>query len=311
MLKSIQGVARAGLLVAAIGALALPAHADTGDTAWILTATALVLFMTLPGLALFYGGLVQAKNPLSIFMQCFAIACLVSLVWLVCGYSITFGPGATGYLGGFAKSMLANVTGAPLDGQTIPEPLFFMFQMTFAIITPALIVGAFVERVNIAAVLIFSALWLVLCYAPVVHWVWGGGWLAQQGVIDFAGGIVVHTTAGISALVFALMLWTSQPFSEGYAPAPQSGVRDAWRGACHVGHTHLGRQSITCLDPDRMVQLSQTHTRRRRNRHGRRPRDDHPGGWIGWPGRCHHYRHPGCRRLLGSRWLNPATPEDR
>ena len=223
MLKSIKGAARAGLVVAAIGALALPAHADTGDTAWILTATALVLFMTLPGLALFYGGLVQAKNLLSIFMQCFAIACLVSLVWLVCGYSIAFGPGATGYLGGFAKSMLANVTGAPLDGQTIPEPLFFMFQMTFAIITPALIVGAFVERVNFAAVLIFSALWLVLCYAPVAHWVWGGGWLAQQGVIDFAGGIVLHTTAGISALVFALMLGRRSHFPKDMRPPHSPG----------------------------------------------------------------------------------------
>ena len=223
MLTSIQGATRAGLLVAAIGAIALPAHADTGDTAWILASTALVLFMTLPGLALFYGGLVQAKNLLSVFMHCFAIACLISLVWLMCGYSIAFGPGESGYLGGFAKSMMAGVTGTPLDGQTIPEPLFFMFQMTFAIITPALIVGAFVERVNFAAVLIFSALWLLLCYAPVAHWVWGGGWLAEKGVIDFAGGIVVHTTAGISALVFALMLGRRAHFPKDMRPPHSPG----------------------------------------------------------------------------------------
>ncbi|MEE2921239.1 MAG: ammonium transporter [Pseudomonadota bacterium] len=223
MLKPIQCATRAGLLVAAIGALALPAHADTGDTAWILTATALVLFMTLPGLALFYGGLVQAKNLLSVLMHCFAIACLMSLVWLVCGYSIAFGPESGGLFGGFAKSMAAGMTGAPLDGQTIPEPLFFMFQMTFAIITPALIVGAFVERVNFAAVLIFCALWLVVCYAPVAHWVWGGGWLAERGVVDFAGGIVVHTTAGISALVFALMLGRRSHFPKDMRPPHSPG----------------------------------------------------------------------------------------
>ena len=208
-------------------AIAAPAcaqsAADSGDTAWILTSTALVLFMTLPGLALFYGGLVQAKNLLSVLMQCFAIACLMSILWLVCGYSIAFGPGESGLFGGFAKSFAAGMTGAPLEGQSVPEPLFMMFQMTFAIITPALILGAFVERVNFAAVLVFSGLWLLICYAPVAHWVWGGGWLAARGVIDFAGGIVVHTTAGVSALVFAVMLGKRTHFPKELRPPHSPG----------------------------------------------------------------------------------------
>lgn len=223
MPNPLRGAGRACVVMSAICAISMPAYADTGDTAWILTATALVLFMTLPGLALFYGGLVQAKNLLSVFMQCFAIACLMSLLWIICGYSIAFGPGESGIFGGFAKSFAAGVTGAPLDGQTVPEPLFLMFQMTFAIITPALIVGAFAERVNFAVVLIFSGLWLLLCYAPVAHWVWGGGWLAQKGVIDFAGGIVVHTTAGISALVFALMLGRRNHFPKDMRPPHSPG----------------------------------------------------------------------------------------
>ena len=223
MPKPIKSARRAAFLVAIIAAIALPAHADTGDTAWILASTALVLFMTLPGLALFYGGLVQAKNLLSVLMHCFAIACLMSLVWIVWGYSIAFGPGESGLLGGFAKSLASGVTGAPLDGQTIPEPLFLMFQMAFAIITPALIVGAFVERVSFAAVLIFSAFWLLLCYAPVAHWVWGGGWLADKGLIDFAGGIVVHTTAGVSALIFALMLGRRGHFPKDMRPPHSPG----------------------------------------------------------------------------------------
>ena len=216
-------VVRFGVLSLLCAALAAPAFADTGDTAWILTSTALVLFMTLPGLALFYGGLVQAKNLLSVLMHCMAVAALMSLVWLFCGYSIAFGPGEGGIIGGFAKSFGAGITGAPLDGQTIPEPLFLMFQMTFAIITPALIIGAFVERVNFAAMLVFSALWLVICYAPVAHWVWGGGWLADMGVADFAGGIVVHTTAGVSALVFALILGKRAHFPQDMRPPHSPG----------------------------------------------------------------------------------------
>ena len=180
------------------------------DTAFIITATALVLFMTLPGLALFYGGLVRARNVLSVFMQCFAIACLISLLWLAAGYSIAFGS-ASAWFGGFSKAFLAGVTPESLTG-TLPEILFFAFQMTFAIITPALIVGAYVERIGFGFVLLFSGLWMLLVYAPVVHWIWGGGALAdggifgEMGVRDFAGGIVVHETAGLAALLIAWML---------------------------------------------------------------------------------------------------------
>jgi Amt family ammonium transporter len=181
------------------------------DTAWIIVATALVLLMTLPGLALFYGGLVRARNVLSVFMHCYAIACLMSVLWFFFGYSIAFGGGDSGFWGGFDKMMLLGVTADSLSGN-LPEFLFFAFQMTFAIITPALIVGAYVERINFGFVLIFSSAWMLLCYAPVVHWVWGGGFLAdggifgETGVRDFAGGIVVHETAGIAALVLAIFL---------------------------------------------------------------------------------------------------------
>lgn len=181
------------------------------DTAWIIVATALVLFMTLPGLALFYGGLVRARNVLSVFMHCYAIACLMSLLWFAVGYSIAFGPGGSGYWGGLSLAFLSGVTADSVSG-TLPEVLFFAFQMTFAIITPALIVGSYVERIGFGFVLAFSALWMLLCYAPVVHWVWGGGFLAdgglfgETGVRDFAGGIVVHETAGIAALILAVFL---------------------------------------------------------------------------------------------------------
>ncbi len=204
-------LARALTLIVPAILFGAPAFADSGDTAWVLTSTALVLFMTLPGLALFYGGLVQGKNILSVLMQCLALACLMSLVWVAVGYSIAFGDGngvaegAGQFWGGLSKTFLGGVENSSMSG-TIPESVFVMFQMTFAIITPALIVGAYAERVNFAAVLLFSALWLVIVYAPVTHWVWGGGWLAERGVADFAGGLVVHATAGISSLVFVLMM---------------------------------------------------------------------------------------------------------
>jgi Amt family ammonium transporter len=175
------------------------------DTAWIIVATALVLFMTLPGLALFYGGLVRSRNVLSVLMQCIAIAALMSILWLVAGYSIAFGPSGSPWWGGLGKVMLLGVDKDSLTG-TIPEILFFAFQMTFAIITPALIVGAYVERIGFGFVMGFSALWMLLVYAPVTHWIWGGGWLAELGTKDFAGGIVVHETAGLAAIVLALML---------------------------------------------------------------------------------------------------------
>ena len=207
------------------------------DTAWIIVATALVLFMTLPGLALFYGGLVRARNVLSVFMQCYAIACLMSILWLAFGYSIAFGPAEGGLWGGLDKAFLSGVTTDSLSG-TLPEVLFFAFQMTFAIITPALIVGAYVERVGFGFVLVFSGLWMLLCYAPVVHWIWGGGMLADGGIFgetgtrDFAGGIVVHETAGIAALLIAMFLGprknrTTPPHNPGFV---MTGAAMLWVG---------------------------------------------------------------------------------
>ncbi len=179
---------------------------NAGDTAWLLTATALVLFMTLPALALFYAGLVRASNVLSVLMHCFAIACLASVLWLVCAYSLAFAPG-TPLIGSLSKAFLSGVGRQTLAPNTsVPETVFFMFQMTFAIITPALIVGAFVERRKFEAVLLFSGLWLLVVYAPVTHWVWGGGWLNAMGIMDYAGGLVVHLTAGASAVVLAILL---------------------------------------------------------------------------------------------------------
>ncbi|MDA8851841.1 ammonium transporter [Hyphomicrobiales bacterium] len=183
---------------------------DTGNTAWILTSTALVLFMTLPGLALFYAGLVKSKNLLSVLMQCIAIACLASLIWLGVGYSMAFSDGSP-WVGGLQKAFLSGVERDSLSGD-IPETVFFMFQMTFAIITPALMVGAYVERIKFSAVLLFSGLWLIAVYAPVTHWIWGGGWLAEKGILDYAGGLVVHLTAGISALVLAAALGPRKGF---------------------------------------------------------------------------------------------------
>ncbi|MBM2416551.1 ammonium transporter [Marivita cryptomonadis] len=206
------------------------------DTAWIIVATALVLFMTLPGLALFYGGLVRARNVLSVFMHCYAIACLMSVLWLAFGYTIAFGDG-NAYWGGLGKMFLLGVGTDDLAG-TLPEVLFFAFQMTFAIITPALIVGAYVERVGFGFVLLFSGLWMLLCYAPVVHWVWGGGFLSDGGIFgdtgvrDFAGGIVVHETAGIAALIIAVFLGprknhTTPPHNPGFV---MTGAAMLWVG---------------------------------------------------------------------------------
>lgn len=216
----------AGALLASPAAFAAT---DSGDTAWILTATALVLLMTLPGLALFYGGLVQSKNVLSVLAQCVSIACLVSVLWLVGGYSIAFGDGGGGIWGGLGKAFL---NGVEVDSESgsIPETVFFMFQMTFAIITPALIVGAFPERTGFGGVMLFSGLWVLLVYAPVCHWVWGGGWLGgvtigeeAVAVRDFAGGLVVHATAGSSALLFAWLVGRREHFPHDMRP-PHSPV---------------------------------------------------------------------------------------
>jgi Amt family ammonium transporter len=186
--------------------------ASAADTAWILSSTALVLFMTLPGLALFYGGLVRSKNVLSILMQCFAIAGIASIYWVVAGYSLAFSEG-NAWIGDFSKAMMAGVGRESLAG-TIPEPLFMMFQLTFAVITPALVVGGFAERMKFSALLWFSLLWLLLVYTPVTHWVWGGGWLQALGLYDFAGGTVVHITAGVAALVAAMVLGPRRGFGD-------------------------------------------------------------------------------------------------
>jgi ammonium transporter, Amt family len=206
---------------------------DAGDTAWVITATALVLFMTMPGLALFYGGLVRSKNVLSVLMHCFAVTCLCSVLWLVLGYSIAFGS-ANANWGGLANMVFAGIGDRLRDATTIPESVFFIFQMTFAIITPGLIVGAYVERIKFSAVVLFTSLWLILVYAPSAHWIWGGGLLADMGWIhaaldgvaamDFAGGLVVHANAGVAALLLAKILGPRGGFPNDLRPPHNPGL---------------------------------------------------------------------------------------
>ena len=221
-----SAIKRLGTCLIAASLFASPVFAadsaiDSGDTAWILTATALVLLMTLPGLALFYAGLVQSKNIVSVLMHHFAIAALMSILWVIAGYSLAFsGDGA--WVGDLANSFMSNITLDSASG-TIPESVFAAFQMTFAIITPALVIGAYVERMKFAAILLFSAIWLLAVYAPVTHWVWGGGIMAEWGVLDFAGGIVVHATAGTAALVCALVVGKRRSFPTSVQP-PHSPV---------------------------------------------------------------------------------------
>jgi Amt family ammonium transporter len=223
---------------AAFPAAAL-ADVDRGDTAWMLTATALVLFMTLPGLALFYAGLVRSRNVLSVLMQCFAIASVVSITWVLCAYSLAFGDGgaAQSVIGGLGQAFLAGIGADSVYAgyPNIPEPVFLMFQMTFAIITPALVVGAFAERMRFSAMLLFSILWLLLVYVPVAHWVWGGGWLSGMKFLDFAGGAVVHVNAGVAALVAALVLgnrrgFPAQPMPPHNLPTTVAGAGMLWVG---------------------------------------------------------------------------------
>jgi len=236
---------------------AFAAELNSGDTAWILTSTALVLFMTLPGLALFYGGLVRTKNVLSILMQCFVITSLVSLLWLIGGYSLAFDEG-NAFIGGLGKFLFAGVGQDSLSG-AIPEPAFAMFQLTFAIITPALIVGGFAERMRFSAVLLFSALWLLLVYAPVCHWVWGGGWLSQLGVMDFAGGIVVHITAGTAALVAALMLGKRRGFMETAMMPHNMTLTLAGAGMLWVGWFGFNGGSALAANGDAAMAMFVTH----------------------------------------------------
>jgi len=206
---------------------------DRGDTSFVIIASALVLFMTLPGLALFYGGLVRAKNFLSVLMHCFAIAALVSLLWVAGGYSLAFGAG-TPWIGDLSRFGLSGLHAARA-GTAVPENVFALYQMMFAIITPALIVGAFPERVRFGWLIIFSALWLLLVYVPVAHWIWGGGWMAARGVRDFAGGIVVHTTAGVAALVLALMIGPRRGFPATLIPPHSPALTMVGAGMLWVG----------------------------------------------------------------------------
>jgi Amt family ammonium transporter len=223
-----------------------PPKLDSANTAWMLTSTVLVLFMTLPGLALFYGGLVRAKNALSVLMQCFSIACAVTIVWIVVGYSIAFGEG-NAWWGGLSKAFMAGVDTKAVNG-TIPETVFSMFQLTFAIITPALVVGAYAERVRYSGMLIFSLLWVLLVYLPIAHWVWGGGWLQKMGVMDFAGGLVVHLNAGMAALVCALVLGRRRGFPE--TAMPPHNMTMCVTGACMLWVGWFGFNAGSALAAD-------------------------------------------------------------
>ncbi len=251
-LALVCGMASSPALAQTLGAVA-----DTGDTAWILTATALVLFMTLPGLALFYGGLVRAKNVLSVLAHCTAIACLASVVWLLVGYSLAFA-GQGPWLGDLSKAGLVGMGPDSLSGR-IPESVFFAFQMTFVIITPALMVGAVVERIRFGGLMLFSALWILLVYVPVCHWVWGGGWLQSKHVMDFAGGLVVHATAGVSALVLAWGLGPRDGFPRDMSPPHNPGLTMMGAGMLWVGWYGFNAGSALAANANAGSALVATH----------------------------------------------------
>lgn len=233
---------------------------NAANTSWIMTSTALVLFMTIPGLSLFYGGLVRSKNVLSVLMQCFAITCLASIIWFALGYSIAFGDGGSmnAFIGGLDNIFLAKVAEGSMAGD-IPESVFAMFQMTFAIITPALIVGAFAERMRFSAMLLFSGLWLVLVYAPITHWVWGGGWLGEMGLLDFAGGTVVHITAGVGALVAALVLGNRKGFPTKAMPPHNLTMTVTGAGMLWVGWFGFNGGSALAANGDAGMAMLVTH----------------------------------------------------
>ncbi len=254
----VRAVGPVALLLAtpALAQTAAPAL-DSGNTAWILTATALVLFMTLPGLALFYAGLVRSKNVLSVMMHCVAITCLISVLWLLGGYSLSFA-GLGPLIGDLSKFGLIGVGRDALVG-SLPESVFFAFQMTFAIITPALIVGAFVERIRFSAVLLFSGLWLFAVYAPVCHWVWGGGWLMGMKVMDYAGGLVVHATAGISALLIAWRIGPRDGYPRDLSPPHNPGMTMMGAGMLWVGWYGFNAGSALASDGNAGAALIATH----------------------------------------------------
>jgi len=256
---------RANMTALAIILALLPIQAFADDlnaanTSWILTSTALVLFMTIPGVSGFYGGLVRSKNVLSVLMQCFAITCLASIVWFAFGYSIAFGDGGSmnAYIGNLDNLFLGKVTEGSMFGD-IPESVFAMFQMTFAIITPALIVGAFAERMRFSAMLLFSGLWLTLVYAPITHWVWGGGWLGEMGLLDFAGGTVVHITAGVGALVAALVLGNRKGFPRQAMPPHNLTMTVTGAGMLWVGWFGFNGGSALAANGDAGMAMLVTH----------------------------------------------------
>jgi len=234
---------------------------NTGDTAWLITATALVLFMTLPGLAAFYGGLVRAKNVLSVLMQCVAITCVVSLLWIAGAYGLAFGDGGAhqAWLGSLDKALFAGIGRDSVTG-TVPETVFAMFQLTFAIITPALVIGGFAERLRFSAVLGFTVLWLLLVYVPVTHWVWGGGWLAKLGVLDYAGGIVVHVNAGVAALVAALVVGPRRGFPNTAMPPHSLPLTVMGAGMLWVGWFGFNAGSALAANGNAGMALLATHT---------------------------------------------------
>lgn len=230
---------------------------DAANTSWIMTCTALVLFMTLPGLALFYGGLVRSKNVLSVLVQSFALTCLMSILWVVVGYSIAFGEGNS-WFGDFGNVFFANIGEDTLKGD-IPESVFAMFQMTFAIITPVLIVGGFAERMKFSAILAFSAIWMLIVYAPVTHWVWGGGWLGQMGLLDFAGGTVVHITAAVAALVAALVIGPRKGFPQKPMPPHNMTMTVTGAGMLWVGWFGFNGGSALAANGDAGMAILVTH----------------------------------------------------
>ena len=248
------------LILFANVAFADDAGISGADTAWIMTATALVLFMTIPGLSLFYGGLVRSKNVLSVLMQCFAITCLMSMLWMFVGYSLAFGDGgaANAYIGGLDNLLLGGIVESTVSG-SIPESVFALFQMTFAVITPALIVGGFAERMRFSAVVLFSAAWLILVYAPICHWVWGGGWLSDLGVMDFAGGTVVHITAGVAALVAALVLGNRRGFPQQAMPPHNMTLTIMGAGMLWVGWFGFNGGSALAANGDAAMAMLATH----------------------------------------------------
>ena len=262
MLFSTRLVAQ-GILVLLISTLSTQVFADelnAANTSWIMTSTALVLFMTIPGLALFYGGLVRSKNVLSVLMQCFAVTCVASIIWFAVGYSLAFGDGGSmnAWIGNLDNVFLAKLGEDSMAGD-IPESVFAMFQMTFAIITPALIVGAFAERMRFSAMLLFSALWLIAVYVPITHWVWGGGWLGEMGLLDFAGGTVVHITAGVGALVAALVLGNRKGFPQQAMPPHNLTMTVTGAGMLWVGWFGFNGGSALAANGDAGMAMLVTH----------------------------------------------------